>query len=132
MLRLIAFAASFALMSAGAYAQAPLNKDDLVQKLKPAPLTRSLTGDRAPTRQIVVEKGNEAAIIEGMRVLLSGWGAEVITSPTGDDVVAAVHAAGRAERDERLDAANEGRRLSSSPSRCHCCCSFSSGYSISA
>jgi outer membrane protein OmpA-like peptidoglycan-associated protein len=69
MLRLIAFAASFALMSAGAYAQAPLNKDELIQKLKPAPLTRSLTGDRAPTRQIVVEKGNEAAIIEAKKDL---------------------------------------------------------------
>jgi outer membrane protein OmpA-like peptidoglycan-associated protein len=69
MLRLIAFAASFALMSAGAYAQAPLNKDDLVQKLKPPPLTRSLTGNTAPTRKIVVEKGNEAEIIEAKKDL---------------------------------------------------------------
>src|SRR5262249_46160746 len=44
---------------------------------------------------LMVAIDDEATIIEGMRVLLSGWGAEVIASATGDDVIDAVHAAGR-------------------------------------
>jgi signal transduction histidine kinase/CheY-like chemotaxis protein len=47
------------------------------------------------TGRLVVAIDDEAAIVEGMRVLLSGWGVEVIVSLTGDDVVEAVHAAGR-------------------------------------
>jgi signal transduction histidine kinase/CheY-like chemotaxis protein len=45
--------------------------------------------------RLVVAIDDEAAIVEGMRVLLAGWGAEVISSLTGDDVIEAVHAAGR-------------------------------------
>lgn len=41
--------------------------------------------------RLVVVIDDEVAIVEGMRVLLSGWGADVIGSITGDDVVAAVH-----------------------------------------
>jgi CheY-like chemotaxis protein len=39
----------------------------------------------------VVVIDDEVAIVDGMKVLLSGWGADVIGSSTGDDVVAAVH-----------------------------------------
>jgi two-component system, sensor histidine kinase len=39
----------------------------------------------------VVVVDDEAAVVEGMNVLLSGWGIEVIGSLTGDDVIAAVH-----------------------------------------
>ena len=45
--------------------------------------------------KLIVVIDDESAIVEGMRVLLSGWGAEVIGSTTGDDVVAGVHAAGK-------------------------------------
>jgi CheY-like chemotaxis protein len=41
--------------------------------------------------RLVVVIDDEFAIVEGMRVLLSGWGIEVIGSATGDDVVQAVH-----------------------------------------
>ena len=47
------------------------------------------------TGKLIVVIDDESAIVEGMQVLLSGWGAEVIGSTTGDDVVAAVHAAGK-------------------------------------
>jgi len=40
----------------------------------------------------IVVIDDEAAIVEGMKVLLSGWGIEVIGSLTGDDVIEAVHA----------------------------------------
>jgi CheY-like chemotaxis protein len=43
----------------------------------------------------VVVVDDESAIVEGMTVLLTGWGARVIGSTTGDDVVEAVHAAGQ-------------------------------------
>ena len=42
--------------------------------------------------RLVVVIDDEAAIVDGMRVLLSGWGMDVIGSATGDDVVQAVHA----------------------------------------
>ena len=45
--------------------------------------------------KLVVVIDDESAIVDGMRVLLAGWGAEVIGSATGNDVVAAVHAAGK-------------------------------------
>ena len=54
-----------------------------------APARTDLTG------KLIVVIDDETAIVEGMTVLLSGWGAEVIGSTTGDDVVAAVHAAGK-------------------------------------
>lgn len=47
------------------------------------------------TGKLVVVIDDESAIVEGMQVLLAGWGAEVIGSTTGDNVVAAVHAAGK-------------------------------------
>jgi signal transduction histidine kinase len=40
--------------------------------------------------RLVVVIDDEEAIVEGMRLLLNGWGAQVIGSLTGDDVVAAV------------------------------------------
>jgi signal transduction histidine kinase/CheY-like chemotaxis protein len=43
--------------------------------------------------KLVVVIDDEVAIIDGMKALLTGWGAMVITSTTGDDVIAAVHAA---------------------------------------
>ena len=42
--------------------------------------------------RLVIVIDDEATIVEGMRVLLSGWGMEVVGSATGDDVVQAVHA----------------------------------------
>ena len=42
--------------------------------------------------RLVVVIDDEIAIVEGMRVLLSGWGVDVIGSTTGEEVVAAVHA----------------------------------------
>jgi signal transduction histidine kinase len=45
--------------------------------------------------KLIVVIDDEAAIVEGMKVLLSGWGVEVIGSLTGDDVVEAVHAGER-------------------------------------
>jgi signal transduction histidine kinase len=42
--------------------------------------------------KLIVVIDDEAAIVEGMKVLLSGWGVEVLGSLTGDDVVEAVHA----------------------------------------
>ncbi len=42
--------------------------------------------------KLIVVIDDEAAIVEGMKMLLSGWGVEVMGSLTGDDVVEAVHA----------------------------------------
>ncbi len=47
------------------------------------------------TGKLIVVVDDESAIVEGMKVLLTGWGAIVLGSTTGDDVVAAVHAIGR-------------------------------------
>jgi CheY-like chemotaxis protein len=47
------------------------------------------------TGKLVVVIDNETAIIEGMTALLSAWGADVIASTTGNDVVQAVYDAGR-------------------------------------
>jgi signal transduction histidine kinase len=41
--------------------------------------------------RLVVVIDDEVAIVDGMKLLLSGWGADVIGSTTGEDVVAAVH-----------------------------------------
>ena len=38
---------------------------------------------------------DEEAIVEGMKALLTGWGATVLGSITGDDVLAAVHESGQ-------------------------------------
>ncbi len=45
--------------------------------------------------RLIVVIDDEEAIVEGMRVLLGGWGAEVIGSLTGDDVIAAVEQCNR-------------------------------------
>jgi signal transduction histidine kinase len=42
--------------------------------------------------KLIIVIDDEASIVEGMEVLLSGWGVEVIGSLTGDDVIEAVHA----------------------------------------
>jgi signal transduction histidine kinase/CheY-like chemotaxis protein len=54
----------------------------------------------APSRtdlsgKFVVVIDDEDAIVDGMKALLSGWGAQVFGSTTGDDVLAAVHDAGQ-------------------------------------
>jgi CheY-like chemotaxis protein len=41
--------------------------------------------------KLIVVIDDEEAIVGGMKALLSGWGAEVIGSTNGDDVIAAVH-----------------------------------------
>jgi signal transduction histidine kinase len=52
--------------------------------------------DRADlSGKLIVVIDDEAAIVEGMKVLLSGWGVEVIGSLAGDDVLEAVHASER-------------------------------------
>ena len=62
--------------------------------------------------KLIVVIDDEAAIVAGMQVLLSGWGAEVLGSAAGDDVVAAVHEAGRLPDllivDHRLGAGENG------------------------
>ena len=45
--------------------------------------------------RLVVVVDDEAAIVKGMKVLLSGWGIDVIGSATGDEVIDAVHSRGR-------------------------------------
>ena len=55
-------------------------------------------GARAPTDlygRLIVVIDDESTIVEGMRALLAGWGAEVICSTTGIDVLERVHQAGR-------------------------------------
>jgi two-component system, sensor histidine kinase len=44
---------------------------------------------------LVVVIDDEAAIVEGMKVLLAGWGIEVIGSLTGENLIEAVHTRGR-------------------------------------
>lgn len=45
--------------------------------------------------RLIVVIDDEGAIVEGMRALLKGWGAEVIGSTSGHDVIERVHQAGR-------------------------------------
>ncbi len=45
--------------------------------------------------RLVVVIDDETDIVEGMRVLLAGWGMDVLASLTGNDVIEAVHAKGR-------------------------------------
>ena len=47
------------------------------------------------TGKLIVVIDDESAIVDGMLALLGGWGAEVIGSTHGDDVIDAVHAAGK-------------------------------------
>jgi CheY-like chemotaxis protein len=45
--------------------------------------------------KLIVVIDDEEPIVDGMKVLLTGWGAQVIGSTSGDDVLEAVHNAGR-------------------------------------
>jgi signal transduction histidine kinase len=62
--------------------------------------------------KLIVIIDDEAAIVAGMKVLLTGWGADVLGSATGDDVIAAVHQAGSMPSllivDHRLGAGENG------------------------
>jgi signal transduction histidine kinase len=55
----------------------------------PPPSPSDLSG------KLIVVVDDEEAIVGGMKALLAGWGAEVIGSTNGDDVLAAVHERGR-------------------------------------
>lgn len=75
-------------------------------------------GARAPTDlcgRLIVVIDDESTIVEGMRALLVGWGAEVICSTTGIDVLKRVHRAGRLPdliiADYRLAEAETGTRV---------------------
>ena len=58
-----------------------------------APAVRAAAAPKADLAgRLVVVIDDEPAIVEGMKVLLSRWGVEVIGSLTGEDVIAAVHA----------------------------------------
>jgi CheY-like chemotaxis protein/nitrogen-specific signal transduction histidine kinase len=69
----------------------PLGNPDLQRGVAPD-TTASDPADLTDKLVIVVD--DEGEILEGMKVLLAGWGAQVISSTTGDDVVAAVYEAG--------------------------------------
>ncbi len=62
--------------------------------------------------KLIVVIDDEAAIVEGMKALLSGWGADVLGSAAGDDIISAVHEAGRFPDllivDHRLGAGEDG------------------------
>jgi signal transduction histidine kinase len=64
----------------------------------PEPRREAPAAARDPTDlsgTLIVVIDDEAAIVEGMKVLLSGWGVEVMGSLSGDDVIEAVHAGER-------------------------------------
>ena len=61
----------------------------VAQPQAPAAARADLSG------RLVVVVDDEEAIVAGMQALLSSWGAEVIGSLSGDDVVGRVHDAGR-------------------------------------
>ena len=73
---------------------------DIPLAIEPIVATRVPAAAKEPTQdlsgRLIVVIDDEEAIVEGMRVLLTGWGAQVIGSITGDDVMAAV------ERHERM------------------------------
>ena len=75
-----------------------------------APETPPARADLAGKLIVVID--DESSIVQGMHALLTGWGAEVIGSTTGDDVLAAVHAAGKLPAllivDHRLGIAENG------------------------
>lgn len=59
------------------------------------PTVRQQRNDEDIAGSLIVVIDNEASIVEGMTILLDSWGAEVIASLDGEDVVARVHKAGR-------------------------------------
>jgi len=73
---------------------------------------RALTARTDLSGKLIVVIDDEAAIVDGMKVLLTGLGAEVIGSLTGDDVINAVHAKERLPdliiADYRLDGSVTG------------------------
>lgn len=75
-----------------------------------APSVSRPPGDLAGKLVVVID--DESTIIEGMKVLLCGWGATVIGSTTGEDVIAAIHTAGKLPdliiADYRLGAGSDG------------------------
>ncbi|MEO7727190.1 MAG: hybrid sensor histidine kinase/response regulator [Burkholderiales bacterium] len=60
---------------------------------QPAKTARSDLSDLGGRLIVVID--DEEAIVAGMQALLSVWGAEVIASTSGDDVISRVHEAGR-------------------------------------
>jgi CheY-like chemotaxis protein len=52
-------------------------------------------GDQDISGRLIVVIDDETAIVEGMKVLLDSWGAQVIASADGEDVVARLHELGR-------------------------------------
>jgi two-component system, sensor histidine kinase len=71
---------------------------DAPQGVAPAPRATAPAAPAGRTDlsgKLIVVIDDEVAIVDGMKVLLSGWGIEVIGSLTGDDVIEAVHAKGR-------------------------------------
>jgi signal transduction histidine kinase/ActR/RegA family two-component response regulator len=61
----------------------------------PAATTAAAAGAARLADRLVVVIDDEEPIVTGMQALLEGWGAQVIGSTTGDDVIAAVHACGK-------------------------------------
>jgi signal transduction histidine kinase len=45
--------------------------------------------------KLIIVIDDECAIVEGMQMMLSGWGAEVLASTTGTDLIERIHLAGR-------------------------------------
>ncbi len=92
--------------------EVPLGRAELQVDNDPAP-PASAPANLAGKLVVVVD--DENLVLEGMRVLLSAWGAEVIDSASGDDLIAAVHAAGKMPDlliiDYRLGARENGIEL---------------------
>lgn len=64
-----------------------------MERRRPAPEEPQPRVDLSGRLVVVID--DEESIVEGMQVLLSGWGVEVVGSLTGEDVIEAVHARGR-------------------------------------
>mgnify|MGYP002621572754 FL=1 len=71
------------------------------------------TGDLHGRLIVVID--DESTILEGMRILLAGWGAEVIASTSGSDILERIYQAGRLPdliiADYRLAEAETGTQL---------------------
>lgn len=65
----------------------------LVHSPLPRPMTPASQCDLSGRLVVVID--DETTIVDGMKALLGGWGATVIGSTTGEDVVNAVHVAGK-------------------------------------